>query len=1752
MKLKKITAGLLFITMIVPTMSAPVSAATSITEWTSTTNLSKNTTINGSLKVDASVNLNGYTLTVKGDLIQDKDIDISGGVLTVSGDLWLENGNLDINDGKVTVGGGFYGKTQDGNNGGRLQMNDENDYLLVNGDFFYQCGVWSSDWLTEGTLEVKGDFTQKSGTYDNFNAYGNHKVVLSGTGVQNVSFENPNNSGFNILETTNSKVKLNGVRINKLDSDVTVGSFEQYSDFDAAGHTLTVTNDLVEKGNITLNEGTVNVKGNAWVESGNLDLENGSLNVDGNLKFQTQDGNNGGRLRMDNENDYVLVNGDFVYQCGVWSSDWLTDGTLEVKGDFTQKSGTYDNFNAYGNHKVVLSGTGVQNVSFENPDNSGFNILETTNSKVKLNAVRINKLDSDVTVGSFEQYSNFDVSGYTFTVTNDLVEKGNITLNEGTVNVKGNAWVESGELNLNNGRMNVDGNLKFQKQDGTNGGRLRMDDENDYLFVNGDFVYQCGVWSSDWLTNGTLEVKGNFVQKSGTYDNFNAYSNHKVILSGTGDQNVSFENPNNSGVNILETTNANVNLNDVRVTTLDKDVVVGDFTQYGSLDLNGHTLTVTGDLVQRGNIDVNGGNLVVKGDYLLESGTLDLNDGKVTVDGDFRAQTKDTSDGQVTYTNGGRLRMDNENDYLLVNGDFFYQCGVWSSDWLTNGTLEVKGDFTQKSGTYDNFNAYGNHKVILSGTGVQNVNFENPNSSGINILETTNANVKLNGVRVSKLDSDVTVGYFDEYGSLDLDGHKLTIAGDLISKGDIDVNTGTITVTGNAWIESGSIDINTGIVTVNGNLKFQKQDGTNGGRLRMDNEGDYVLVYGDFVYQSGTWGSDWLTNGTLEVKGDFTQESGTYDNFNAQGNHKVLLSGYDVQTVKFQNPGNGSSIFEILEITKDKNLGYVFEPYGNWRRLIEHSELENNTTIDKTAFVVGKQATLETTVIGGAGQYKIGYAYKKSTDKTYTAIGTAVEADKATAVFKPTTYGVYEVKAIVVDGAGQTEEKTFIVDVKDVLSNSSAVDKTIAYKGDTLTITAKGNGGFTPYTYAYYYRKASTTTWTKIGSGYSTATTATCKPAATGNYEIRVDIKDDEGTVVSKILTVKMKLPIVNNSTVSAEKITYGEKVTLTASATGGSTPYTYEYLAKKSTATKYSTLKAYSTTATHNYKPSGVGTYDIQINVKDSDGTVESKNFTLVVKEPLVNNSTVSAEKITYGDKLTLTASATGGTGTYTYEYLAKKSTATKYSTLKAYSTTTSYNYKPSAAGTFNIQINVKDSDGTITTKDFTVIVKEPLVNNSTMSADTTVHGDGVTLTGKAAGGTGTYTYQYLAKKTTATKWVTLKAYSANASYEFKPTAAVPYDVQINVKDSDGTVVSKEFVLNVNEKLANTSTMSKDNLVFGNSTTLKGSATGGLESYTYEYLAKKTTATKWVTLKAYSTAAEYDFKPAGAVPYDVRINVKDSRGVVVSKDFTLEVRPVLKNESTVADTLIEYGDKTTLTGKATGGTAPYQYEYLAKKTTATKWVTLKAYSTTAAYDFKPSAATTYDIQINVKDSDGTVVSKNFTLKAKAPLVNTSTIDIDDKTVTFNASATGGEGGYTYTYYYKLETATTWTKTTATFTAPTSAAYDLKVVAADSEGTEKAKTFTVDFYEDLANQSTVSVSDKVTLKAKATGGTAPYTYAYYYKAAGETKWTKIGTEFGTAATASFTPQTGTSYTFKIVVKDADETTAAKTFKVKVS
>ena len=155
---------------------------------------------------------------------------------------------------------------------------------------------------------------------------------------------------------------------------------------------------------------------------------------------------------------------------------------------------------------------------------------------------------------------------------------------------------------------------------------------------------------------------------------------------------------------------------------LDKDIIIEDLYQGGTLNLNGHSLTVAGNLIH-------------------SNGILNVNGGQLFVEKNYRIQGKNVaSDGTVTYGNStGYLQMRNEEDYVLVGGRFVTQSRYNHGSYLTAGTLEVKGDFFQNyysvySASVYNFNATGSHKTILSGTGHQRIAFTNPGSSSFNQL----------------------------------------------------------------------------------------------------------------------------------------------------------------------------------------------------------------------------------------------------------------------------------------------------------------------------------------------------------------------------------------------------------------------------------------------------------------------------------------------------------------------------------------------------------------------------------------------------------------------------------------------------------------------------------------------------------------------------------------------------------------------------------------------------------------------------------------------------------------------------------------------------------------------------------------------------------------------------------------------------------------------------------------------------------
>ena len=248
---------------------------------------------------------------------------------------------------------------------------------------------------------------------------------------------------------------------------------------------------------------------------------------------------------MQHDDDYLLVNGDFSVGANVsGSSNHLTAGTVEVKGDFKQTSDItgYYCYNETGTHKTILSGNETQTVSFE-CYYSGRNkfenlILENTDVYFSTPIYQL-KLCEDTTVTNenpIEIYDTLNTNGYAFKASGNMTaKKVQVTGNDNEINGSLNA---TNLLSFNSGSLKVGGACTVYV--------ITMQHEDDYLFINGDFTVKSGYDSSvsyNHLSAGTVELKGNFYQKyssSYVYYGYNETGTHKTILSGNEVQTVTF------------------------------------------------------------------------------------------------------------------------------------------------------------------------------------------------------------------------------------------------------------------------------------------------------------------------------------------------------------------------------------------------------------------------------------------------------------------------------------------------------------------------------------------------------------------------------------------------------------------------------------------------------------------------------------------------------------------------------------------------------------------------------------------------------------------------------------------------------------------------------------------------------------------------------------------------------------------------------------------------------------------------------------------------------------------------------------------------------------------------------------------------------------------------------------------------------------------------------------------------------------
>ncbi len=358
--------------------------------------------------------------------------------------------------------------------------------------------------------------------------------------------------------------------------------------------------------------------------------------------------------------------------------------------------------------------------------------------------------------------------------------------------------------------------------------------------------------------------------------------------------------------------------------------------------------------------------------------------------------------------------------------------------------------------------------------------------------------------------------------------------------------------------------------------------------------------------------------------------------------------------------------------------------------------------------------------------------------------------------------------------------------------------------GQSMTFTATVSGGTSPYTYQWFQIAPGASSYSAIsGATSSIYSFATTSSSAAGVWSFELQVTDGASTpvvVTSAAVSVTVDVaPTVSVSPTSAT-LNVGQSQTFTATALGGSGTYSsYQWYVG-------GVAQSAATAATFSYSPAASGSYSITVTVTDSLGTISAQSTAATVTvsaSPTVSITPVGPLSMNVGQIQTFTATASGGSGTLTYQWYVDGTAVG--------SNSASYSYTASA-GTNSVTCKVTDSASTPVTSPasnaVSVTVNSALVAPTVTATPGTVdQGQTSSLTSTAVStGTSPYTYQWL-EKAPGGSFSPISG-ATSTSYNFVTsgsTATGSWSFEIQVTDAAGAqVTSTAATVTVNAALLN------------------------------------------------------------------------------------------------------------------------------------------------------------------------------------------------------------------------------------------------------------------------------------------------------------------------------------------------------------
>ncbi len=444
------------------------------------------------------------------------------------------------------------------------------------------------------------------------------------------------------------------------------------------------------------------------------------------------------------------------------------------------------------------------------------------------------------------------------------------------------------------------------------------------------------------------------------------------------------------------------------------------------------------------------------------------------------------------------------------------------------------------------------------------------------------------------------------------------------------------------------------------------------------------------------------------------------------------------------------------------------------------------------------------------------------------------------------TAGTYTVT--VTDNHGCTATATAAITQPTALSAAASANPTIC-TGSTGSASVTAAGGTPAYTY----------NWAPGGQ-----TNAMATGLSAGSYTVTVTDKNGCTATASATVTSISGGLTAGISSVTNIKCNGAATGSATATAAGGTLPYTYNWAPGGQTNATATGLTA--------------GTYTVTVH--DKNGCVATASATLTQPPLIVVSVSGTPEKCNGGSTGTASSTTTGGTPAYTYNWTPSGGTNANATGL--------------SAGTYTL--TVTDANGC--TKTASISITQPLALNITI-ANTPVKcngGNTGTASSTVTGGTPAYTYN----------WTPSGGTNANATGLSAGTYTLTVTDANGCSQSASTTITQPPVLLVN--VSNTPVKCGG----GNTGTASSTVTGGTPAYTYNWTPSGGTNANATGL----SAGTYT------------LTVTDNNGCTVTASTTITQPPVLTLTLSNTPVKCNGGNSATASSTVTGGTPAYTYNW--------------------------------------------------------------------------------------------------------------------------------------------------------------------------------------------------------------------------------